>query len=326
MPLQGVPEETMRRLPIVLIAIAVLLLVSCGAKKTAADRVVITAVNFPSYDAARAVAGDSADIRMLLPPGAESHTYEPTPDDIKRIMASDLFVYTGGESDAWVEYILKDLDDKVEVFSLMEAVDNLLEEAETLVPHEHDHEADHEHEHEHEHELDEHVWTSPANEKRIISKLAATLAEIAPEHKDLYEKNAGEYISEIEKLDQEFRSVVDGARTRTLVIADRFPILYFTHEYGLEVHAAFPGCAAETEANASTIAALIDLVKGERVKAILHMELSNTMLARTISEETGAKVLEFNSAHNVSKKDFDKGITWTQIMRGNVDVLKEALD
>ena len=319
----------MRKLLLFIFAV-MLLLVSCGAKKTASDKLVITAVNFPSYDAARAVVGDSADIRMLLPCGAESHSFEPTPDDIKRIMASDLFVYTGGESDEWVEYILKDLDDKVEVFSLMDAVDNVLEEAETLVPHEHDHDHeadhDHDHEHEHEHEMDEHVWTSPRNEKKIVSELLEEICEIDPKNRELYEKNAKAYIAEIDELDKAFRKVVDGARTKTLVIADRFPILYFTTEYGLEVHAAFPGCAAETEANASTIAALIDLVKAEGVKAILHMELSNTMLAKTIGEETGAKILEFNSAHNVSKSDFDKGVTWTSIMRGNVDVLKEALD
>ncbi len=321
----------MKKFTIIILAV-MLLLVSCGAKKTASDKLVITAVNFPSYDAARAVAGDSADIRMLLPCGAESHSYEPTPDDIKRIMSSDLFVYTGGESDEWVEYILDDLDKKVHVFSLMDAVDVILEEAETLNPHDHDHEHEadhdhaHEHEHEHEHESDEHVWTSPANEKRIIEKLCAELVEMDGKNREIYEKNAKAYVAQIEEIDSAFRKVVENARTRTIVVADRFPLIYFTTYYGLEAFAAFPGCAAETEANANTVASLIDLVRENDVKAILHMELANTMLSKVISEETGAKVLEFNSAHNVSKSDFDRGITWTEIMKNNVNVLKEALD
>lgn len=313
----------MKKLTIFLIIISILF-VSCNKQSRSEGKLVITAVNFPSYDAARAVAGDSADIRMLLPCGAESHSFEPTPDDIKRIMASDLFIYTGGESDEWVNYILKDLDSKVKVISLMDAAYEVLEEAETLSGHDHDH--DHEHEHEHEHELDEHVWTSPRNERSIITELCKVLVEIDSANKAIYEKNAESYIKEIDEIDKAFRAVVDNASTKTLVIADRYPIMYFAKEYDLEVFAAFPGCAHETEANANTVAALIDLVKGRGIKVILHMELSNTMLAKVISDETGAKALEFNSAHNVTKRQFDSGLTWTQIMRSNVDVLKEALD
>lgn len=311
----------MKKLTIFLIIISILF-VSCNKQSRSEGKLVITAVNFPSYDAARAVAGDNADIRMLLPCGAESHSFEPTPDDIKRIMASDLFIYTGGESDEWVNYILKDLDSKVKVFSLMDAAYEVLEEAETLSGHDHDHD----HEHDHEHELDEHVWTSPRNERSIITELCKVLVEIDSANKAIYEKNAESYIKEIDEIDKAFRGVVDNASTKTLVIADRYPIMYFAKEYDLEVFAAFPGCAHETEANANTVAALIDLVRERGIKVILHMELSNTMLAKVISDETGAKALEFNSAHNVTKRQFDAGLTWTQIMRSNVDVLKEALD
>ncbi|MCR5731412.1 MAG: metal ABC transporter substrate-binding protein, partial [Sphaerochaetaceae bacterium] len=167
---------------------------------------------------------------------------------------------------------------------------------------------------------------SPRNEKEIISELCEELVEINPANKDLYEKNAKEYIKEIDEIDRAFRRVVDSASTKTIVVADRFPILYFTRDYGLEFFAAFPGCAHETEANANTVAFLINLVRERGINAILHMELANTMLSKVISEETGAKVLEFNSAHNVTKKQFDEGLTWTQIMRSNIDVLKEALD
>ena len=392
----------MKKLTVFLIIISILF-VSCNKQSRSEGKLVITAVNFPSYDAARAVAGDSADIRMLLPCGAESHSFEPTPDDIKRIMASDLFIYTGGESEEWVNYILKDLDSKVKVFSLMDAAYEVLEEAETLSGHDHDHDHEctcghehnhdhehnheccghdhnhdhehnheccghdhdhdhehsheccghdhkhehsheccghdhdhehnheccgheHDHEHEHEHELDEHVWTSPRNERSIITELCKVLVEIDSANKAIYEKNAESYIKEIDEIDKAFRAVVDNASTKTLVIADRYPIMYFAIEYDLEVFAAFPGCAHETEANANTVAALIDLVKERGIKVILHMELSNTMLAKVISDETGAKALEFNSAHNVTKRQFDAGLTWTQIMRSNVDVLKEALD
>ncbi|MDE6455655.1 MAG: metal ABC transporter substrate-binding protein [Dysosmobacter sp.] len=87
---------------------ALLLLASCGPALPPEEpgRLQIVASVFPAYDFARAAAGDLADVTLLLPPGAESHSYEPTPADILLVQRCDLFIYLGGESDAWVDVIL----------------------------------------------------------------------------------------------------------------------------------------------------------------------------------------------------------------------------
>ena len=92
----------------------------------------IVVTSFPQYDFARAVAGDNPDIQMLIKPGVETHSYEPTPDDIRKIQNSDLFIYNGGENDKWVDGILDSIDmSKTKTLKLEDCV-NLIEEDETV--------------------------------------------------------------------------------------------------------------------------------------------------------------------------------------------------
>ena len=111
-----------------------------------------------------------------------------------------------------------------------------------------------------------------------------------------------------------------------IIVADRFPFLYFVKEYGLTYYAAFPGCAKDTEADPKTIAFLIDKVKADQIPVIFHIELSNQQMRRSIAEATGAKERQLNSIHNVTQKDFDAGVTYVDLMRQNVKTLKEALN
>ena len=113
---------------------------------------------------------------------------------------------------------------------------------------------------------------------------------------------------------------------KTLVFGDRFPFRYFADAYGLDYFAAFPGCSTETEASASTVAFLIDKVKAENIPVVFHIELSNAKIADTIAEAAGAKALELHAAHNISKADFESGVTYLDIMTRNADALREALD
>lgn len=93
----------------------------------------------------------------------------------------------------------------------------------------------------------------------------------------------------------------------------------------LHIVFAFPGCSEQTEPSASTISYLIDKVKKDHNPVIFKIELSNGQIARTISEETGAKVRTIQSMHNVSAEDFDNGETYVSIMRKNAKAVKEAL-
>ena len=303
-------------------------LTGCNKNKDNENKLTIVTTNFPSYDFARAVVKDNKDVelKMLLKPGAESHDFEPTPQDIIDIKNSDLFIYTGGESDEWISDILDDIDtDKTKVIKMMDLVDVKEEEIVEGMEDE-EHEEDEEHHDEEEVEYDEHVWTSPVNAIKIVNALRDEVVSIDNDNKKVYEYSAKEYTDKLEKIDNEFKDIVKNAKRKEIIFGDRFPLRYFVDEYNLKYYAAFPGCSAQTEASAKTISYLVDKVKEDKIPVVFHIELSNGKIAEAISKETGAKVLEFNTAHNISQKDFDAGVTYVDIMEENTKVLKEALN
>lgn len=302
--------------------LALVLLSSCPGTESADDgRIDIIASSFPAYDAARAIAGTAADLSMLLPAGTDSHSYEPSVDDAMRIAEADLFIYNGGESDSWIDSILDSLEG-VNSFRLVDNVPTVLYESEQGIV-----EGEEDHGHEHDHAMvDEHVWTSLENEMAIVDSLCMAISSIDPDNAETYRQRADDYISRIAGLRDEFRALADNSERRTIVVADRFPLLYFAREFGLDWFAAYPGCAAQSEPSARTVAAMIDYVNENSIPVILHMELANTMLSSAIAAETGARVLQFNSVHNVSRRDFERGVDYISLMEENLAVLEEALN
>ncbi len=452
---------------------------------------------FPFYDFVRQIAGDHVELTMLLPPGTESHSFEPKPQDIIAIQKADVFLYVGGETDKWVARILESMDTSgITIMSALSMVEAVEEE---IVPgmeddHEHgeidpehvaerpltnwdgawasiaplldtgtlgeyvahlaedggitedeaianqakkwrselgafaldngtlriegvgealydaagykviesdhgvsvwyqyeitepvdglpgylminDHGAEdkaiteseetahfhlkygdegfdalyaaenwspmffaadaegdaiqdallgHGHSHEEAAELDEHVWTSPKNAQIIVTQIAETLAEMDSANAETYRANAAAYNEELAELDAAFQLAVDEGVRKTIVFGDRFPFRYLADAYGLTYYAAFPGCATETEASASTIKFLIDTVRQENIPAVFHIELSNEKIADALCESTGAKKLAMHSCHNVTRDDFAKGVGYLELMWRNAESLREAL-
>jgi zinc transport system substrate-binding protein len=317
--------------------IAILLMVSltgCGQEEEAGaggdadQKVSVIATIFPPYDFACEIADGKADVTMLLPPASESHSYEPTPQDIIKIQNCDVFIYGGGESDEWVKEVLKSMDTGgMEIVTLMDCVAAVEEEVVEGM------EDEEEHEEEatggdapEEPEYDEHVWTSPKNAALIVQKIADALCAVDAANAASYQKNTATYLGELDVLDAKFQDVVDGAARKTIVFGDRFPFRYFADAYGLNYFAAFPGCSTETEPSAATVKFLIDKMKAEKIPVVFHIELSNEKMANTISEATGAKVLLLHACHNISKADFESGLGYLDLMTKNVDALKEAID
>lgn len=306
----------------VIVAFTVILLVLVGliinfkSPHETSTKISIVATNFPAYDFARAVAGDKADIKMLIKPGAEVHTFEPTPQDIIDIENSDLFIYTGGESDTWVETILQNIG-TAPTLKMMDAVETLEEDAPDNDSH-------------HNHmdtapEYDEHVWTSIRNAEKITNRIKDKLIEISPKDQLIFDINAKNYINQLADLDKKAQNIVNNGNRKTIVFGDRFPLRYFANDYNLDYYAAFPGCSEETEASSQTIAFLIDKVKTEKIPVVFKIEMSNGKIADAIAQETGAKVLTFNSAQNISRNDFEAGMTYVMIMEDNLTALTEAL-
>lgn len=281
----------------------------------------IIATNFVAYDFARAITGNSANVRMLLKPATESHSYEPTPQDIIDITNADFFIYIGGESDEWVADIIRDNGlDENKTIRLMDFVELKEEEEKEGMESEEEEE-----EEEGEAEYDEHIWTSPRNAVSIIEAMRDRFIARDATKNNEYAENARKYTERIMQIDQEIRKLVSKSTRKELIFADRFPFRYFVDEYGLDYYAAFPGCAEQTEASSSTIAFLVDKVKADRVPVVLKIELTSDKLAKTISAETGAKILTLNAAHNISQEEFDAGRTYADILEDNIVVLEEAL-
>lgn len=309
-------------------------------------KISVVATIFPQYDFVRQIAGDNVELKMLLKPGEETHSYEPTPQDIIAIQNSDLFIYVGGENDAWVEDILESMPDNGrKTLKLVDCVDTVEEEHVEGMKEErgHDHddhdeddaeheedEADHE-EHGQEdthsvHEIDEHVWTSPLNAVKIVEQIKEELCEIDSENASDYEENAEAYVAQLNELDQEFQDVVDHSKRKLMIFGDRFPFRYFAEEYDLDYYAAFSGCASDTEPSAATMAFLINKVQDENIKTVLKMELSNENIAKAIAEATNADVKEFYSCHNLTAEQFADGETYLSLMEKNVETLREVLN
>ncbi len=322
-------------------------------KNETEERLSVVTTIFPQYDFVRQIAGDKVELKMLLKPGEETHSYEPTPQDIIAIQKSDLFIYVGGENDAWVEDILESSEmQNVHTLRLVDQVDTLEEESvEGMKPergeHEHSEEEHDEDENEyedghdeedhededpgngHSHTTDEHVWTSPLNAVRIVEGLTGELCVLDEKNESVYQENSEAYIDELYTLDAAFREVTAQAKEEghdTLLFGDRFPFRYFTEEYGLSYYAAFPGCASDTEPSAATMAFLINKMRDERYPLVLKMELSSGAVAEAVAEACGADVKVFYSCHNLTAEQFERGETYLSMMWQNVETLKEALE
>ncbi len=311
----------MKRLMALLAALIMLCGCSAGKGESSeklSEKLSVVTTIFPAYDFARQVFGDTAEVTMLLKPGTESHTYDPTARDIVKINDCDLFIFNGGESDSWVEGILEAADG-VRTLRMMDVVEALEEEHIEGME-----EETHEHEEMDGAEYDEHIWTSPKNAVKIVESIKSAAGEIAPKNKELYSNAADKYIGEINELDSDFKQLLDG-ESRYFVFGDRFPLLYFFREYGLNYCAAFPGCGSETEPSARTIGFLLNKLDGDAVRTVFYIELSNHKLADTLAAEKGIGAEEFHTCHNITAEDFAAGETYVSLMRRNYKMLKEVL-
>ncbi|MBQ9049271.1 MAG: zinc ABC transporter substrate-binding protein [Lachnospiraceae bacterium] len=306
--------------------IAAAAVTGCGVKQEEPDdgKLKIVTTIFPQYDFVRAIAGGTGavNVRMLLSPGEEVHSYEPTPLDIKEIQNCDLFIYVGAENDVWVDRILENMGDKrPETLRLVDLTETVAEESvEGMME-----EKGHDHEESREEEADEHVWTSPVKAAEITEAIAQKIAELDPANADDYLANAQDYEAKILDLDAQFRQIAENAERKVLVFGDRFPIRYFAEGYGLDYFAAFPGCSSESEPSASTLAFLIDKVREEEIPVVFSIEFSNGNIARAICESTGAVQRTYNSCHNVTKEQMENGATYVSLMSENLEAVREAL-
>lgn len=312
-----------------------------GAEETTDGRLHVVTTLFPYYDFLRQIAGDRVRLTLVVPAGMDSHSFEPTPADMITIQNADILVCNGGAMEQWVSRVTESFGDGPgpgRVVTMMDCVDVVQEElVEGMEAGGHSHEEGHDHGaaegededddgHEVEIEYDEHIWTSPRNAVRMTEVLTEVLAEENPENAAFFRKNGAAYEEKLKKLDQEFQDIVEAGNRRLLVFGDKFPLRYFFDAYGLSYRAAFSGCSTDTEPSARTIAYLIDKVREDQIPVIYYLELSSPRVAEIIGEETGAEPLLFHSCHNLTRRQFESGVTYLELMEQNAVNLRKGLE
>lgn len=305
------------------------------SKSEETKKLSIVTTIFPAYDWVKQVVGDNknVEISFLIDKGVDLHSYQASAADIAKITDSDLFVYVGGDSDDWAEDIIKENPN----LNYINMVDSIGEAAlaEELVEgmqdeEEHDNEseehANEEGEHEEgEEEIDEHVWLSIKNAETVVSAIEAKLAEIDPDNKAEYEKNANDYLAKLDELDKEYKDTLSSIQNKTIIVGDRFPFRYLVNEYGIKYYAAFKGCDAGSEASFETVKFLANKMDELNMTDIFIIDGSKGDLAKTIVDNTkdkNAKVLVLDSMQSTKSSD---NASYLDIMKKNLEVLKEVL-
>ena len=299
-------QRSIKILSLLLCLVLLVGFAACGNEGGKEDngKISIVCTLFPQYDFVRELVGDKAEVTLLLTPGTDSHSYDPSPVDMVKINECDLFIYTGDTMEAWAANIVSSLDESVTVLSLPEP-----EESDDG----------------HDHSADPHIWTSPVNAMAIVREICENMCEIDPANAEYYKTNEESYLKSLELLDTEIRATVASAQYKKIVMCDRFAMLYFCEEYGLEYIAALDACTSNTEPSPAVIVEITKAVEENKIPAVFCAELSNRKVAEAVAQQTGAEVLELHSCHNLSADDFSAGETYLSLMKKNAENLKVAL-
>lgn len=336
----------------------ILVLAGCGsaAKKDSAepaaatvagkDKLKIETSFYPMYEFTRQVAGDLADVHLLVPAGTEPHDWEPTPKDMAAIEQADILVYNGAGLESWVDQVVSGSDSKgmtaVEASKGLELIPGTEEEDHD---HGHDHDAAdgdahaaeaetgheeepaHEHEHDHEHDhgaFDPHVWLSPKLAIGEVRTIEAALSAKAPEHKAQFEKNAAAYIAKLQQLDEQYTKELSGTKRKDFV-TQHAAFGYLAHTYGL-TQVPIAGLSPEQEPSAQAMAEVVKFAKAHQVKTIFFETLVSSSVADTIAKEVGAKSAVLNPIEGLTAEDEANNLDYHQIMQANLTALVKALN
>lgn len=301
---------------IITILLTLILLSGCSNIEAESKKPNVIVTLFPQYDMVRAIAKDKVNLELLLPAGVEPHSYEPTPNTIIRINESDLFVYTSDTMETWISNLFTELNDQgpivVNSSNGVELITHLEEE--------------HSDEEDHDEEYDPHFWLDPLNAKIMAENITAGLIEMDPENADFYQANANIYLSELDKLDQEFIDLFNRVKLNKIIYGGHFAFGYLSNRFNIEILSPYTGYSPDAEPSVSSLAELINVMQENQIKVIFYEELVDPKIARTISEQTGAKIEVLHGAHNLSLEEMAQGLTYLDVMRSNIEKLKVALN
>lgn len=329
---KGIAMNKTKGILVTLCLFIVSLLIGCqstdgtDAAVLSGEKPVIVCTLFPQYDFARTVYGDTAEVRMLLAPGQESHMYDPTPQDMVLISQADLFIYTGEEMEPWAAQLIQSKD-AYAVLDLSAHVDLEME----LEDEDHEHRPDedvHHEGHHHEHSYDPHYWLNLENAAKMVLAVADAADRLSIDEVDMesIQERAKVYEAKLRALDEAYTELVRNSKSNCIVFAGRFAYGYLISRYGLSYETVYHSCSAEADPSIYDMARVIDYIQEHDIRVIFQEELSSGNVARTISNDTGVSVETLSTGHNVTKDEFEQGISFLDIMQQNYDVLNMALN
>lgn len=281
------------------------------------ENIKVVATLFSQYDFVKQIGKDKVDVTLLLPPGTESHTYDPSPKDIININESDLFVYTGDYMEPWAKNIVASIKESVDVLDVTKNIE--------LEKENHSHNEVEAHER-HEHEYDPHVWLDISNAKVMVDNILEELIKVDIKNEEYYIQNAKEYKEKLDKLDNEFEYAINTAKRNLICFGDKFSYMYFIHAYNLDYISVYDSCLAEAEPSISKILEIEKEIQKEDVPVIFYESLSEGKIAKQIAKDVGIKALVFSSVHTVSFEDIQNGATYISVMEQNLANLKVAIN
>lgn len=266
---------------------------------------------FPLFDMARHIGGDKVEVFLLVPPGAEPHSFEPKPDDFARINKADVFIYTGKFMEPWAEKIIKSITNKnltvVDASQGIKMISGVFHDADEPVG-----------------SYDPHIWLDFDNAKIMVKNISQAMEAKATE-KGIFEKNASEYSNRLTELDSAYRTTLATCKIGEIIYGGHYAFGYLAKRYGLKYIAA-QGFAPDAEPTARDLAKLVERIKRDKIKYIFYEELTSPKIAETISRETNTKMLRLNAAHNLTKDQFDRGVSFFDILNNDLDNLKVGLE
>lgn len=272
---------------------------------------------FPLYDFAKNIGGQYADVSLLLPPGVEPHGFEPRPEDIVRINKAHVFIYTGKHMEPWAEKILKGIDNKgLIVVDSSTGIKYIKEDG-------------HDHKHKHgkvEHEMDPHIWLDFGNAQKMVDNMLEGFIKADAANADAYRKNAEQYKALLSDLDKKFREGLASCSTKYFIHGGHYAFGYMAKRYGLNYISAYHGFSPDSEPSAKRLAELVKKMKKHNIRHVFYEELISPRVAETIAKETGAKLLQLHAAHNLTKEEWDRGVTFAWLMEQTLSNLKTGLE
>ncbi len=306
------------------LVVAVLLVAGCVNNIQKGPKGKISAVTtlFPLYEFAKEVGGDKVDVTLLLPPGAEAHTFEPTPSVIQKINDADIFVYIGAGMEPWAQDIIEGSQNKNLVILDASSKVTLLKSQGQDDPEHGFEEQDNEH---HQGEYDPHIWLDFDNDKKIIDAISQALAQKDQKNAGFYMENAEDYKAKLSALEKKYGEGLSDCKQKEFITGGHNAFGYLAHKYGLESISAF-GVSPDSEPTPQKIKRIIDLTKEHNIKYIYFETLVNPKMAETIAQEANAKTLVLNPAGNLLKEQFQQGVTFISLMEENLENLKIGLE